>query len=490
MKPMASRARFQGGRRAANIAADTQRDESRYLEEIALGSRSWQLLSGTWRGEEEDHDGLSVQSELLVLNEDGTFMHTLAHRMVLANNQPAHLAGHTASGLDSECESSCSGRWKLFAVRHFGADLSAPEGDRELAFERGIASDPLLAEKLVVCGANPVLNGFHGHSCRIKHVSDACDDNVGHEHEVGARGRPEYELEVEDPEPSESDAKQLSEATGLSVDACFAALFQAAGNKEEAAVLLLTNSTEAVPHTDAALPPAVDVDASGSAEAVAEATGRTLAECEEALKLHKGVVDDAVVYLLSNAPSLRSSAAPGSSSAEASAASPLSAQSAPAEPPGQQQAVTAARLTEVTGQSYAECWSMLCQHNGNAEAAAAALLEPKEQSRADSRGVEDHQKISDTESEGPDLQNTTANESELLDPLDTAAEHELHDSASKAVADVHAQVNAEVEAVMGLASDETEVQGALSVAREVETAIGVASDDEFSQPSPKRPKIL
>lgn len=453
--------------------------QSRYVEEVARESDSYQLLMGKWQGEEEEHDGMSLQSERLALNEDGTFTHCLEHRLSLANDRPANMVEEVGeSSRRNECESSCSGRWRLFNIRHLGADLSAPANDRELVFERAADSGPLLVDKLIVCGANPTVNGFIGNACRL-YPADRSDAN---RRQSAAAPSQQYELEVEDPEPSEADAKQLAEATGHSVDACLAALFQARGNTEEAAIFLLENpssSSQTAPEslpsrgaTNAAV--AEQSSAGGSAEAVAEATGRTLAECAEALRTHGGQVDDAVVYLLGlpEAPV----GAEGSGAdlpVHRTADSGTDPQQQTAQPSAEaadpNEAVKAARLTEIAGQPFKKCLEILRQHNGNAEAAAATLL-----------GLDEPPPDADTRSR---------------DEVSEDDVRDLGDLDSSAVADMEAQVDAEAESALDGGEATLDPRAVADVEAqvnaEVDTALARDGDarEATSSPSPKRRRI-
>jgi len=418
--------------REGGPARDTNRgDQSRYLQEVDAGSSSYEVLTGTWVGEDEEHDGLSVQNERLQLNGDGTFTHRLAHHVVLP---PSAVARRSAGAADKDCQSSCSGRWRLYNIRHFGADVSAPANDREVVFERGVGSGQLLTEKLVVCGANPAVNGFVGSSCRL-YPTDR--DRVGRRVSThNDQTRPECELEVEDPEPSEDDAKKLADATGHSVDACLAALVQTGGDTEEAAVLLLENPCEATENMQHRLPTGQDSDlaVAGSAEAVAEATGRTRTQCEEALQKHGGRVDDAVVYLLSlsDAPSASSAVVDDAEVVDADAG-----QNAPVE----DEALTAARLTEITGQPFEKCIGALRHHNGNTELAATALLGLEHES------PNQEVQVSDEFGDARELD-------DIVETLDSVEDEETRNAGARAVADVHATINAEVEAAMFREGDE------------------------------------
>jgi hypothetical protein len=401
--------------------------ESRYLEEVALGSDAYEQLAGTWVGEEEEHDGQSLQQERLELKADGTFKHTLAHRFT-------PLGDALEPSENYKCESSCSGKWRLHNIRHLGADLAATATDRELRFQSDVGSHPLLTEKLVVCGANIAVNGFIGASCRLYPSNRFSTDGNRARHRESTP-----ELEVEEPQPTEDDAKQLAEATGRSLDACFAALLQA-GSREEAAVLLLESADDspagglvaapvapeaflqhARPDNSSSSHSGATTDATpASAEAVAEATGRPLAQCEEALRAHDGKVNDAVDYLLSLPDVEHEPIAPSAADQ-----------------------VKAARLTEISGLSFEKCLEVLRKMNGNAERAAASLLGLEEVAAEPSHDVADR-----TEEMAADDLDETAIDAET-------ASWEANNAVLRASADVEAAINAEVDAALGGAGDES-----------------------------------
>jgi len=409
--------------------------DTRYLEEVAVGGQAYRILAGTWVGEEEENDGLSLQQERLELKADGTFTHTLAHRFAPL--------GDALTKVNDNCESSCSGKFSLHNIRHLGADVSATPSDRELWFQSGADSRPVLVDKLVVCGANVAVNGFIGATCRL-YPGDR-DGAQTRNQESGAQRHDE--LEVEEPQPTEDDAKQLAEATGRSLDACFAALLQA-GSREEAAVLLLENAADS-PAGDSGVAPGASSSSapvapgatddfelnapapsgatrdttSASAESVAEATGRPLAQCAEALRAHDGKVNDAVDYLLSLPSSENDSVAPTAADQ-----------------------VKAARLTELSGQTFDKCLEILCKMNGNVERAAAALL-----------GLEDgavqssHSAASSAEVLVPNDDDETAIDANI--DAETAS-WEVNNAALRASTDVEATINAEVDAALGTGGDE------------------------------------
>merc|ERR1719362_1962955 len=113
----------------------------------------------------------------------------------------------------------CTGRWHLSFVKFLGADIDAPGADREITFERGTGSQPLLADRLVVCGVNIRVNGFLGSTCRLYPIEAAATP--------GATSTSWPSLATDQQAlPSKVDAIRVAEATGKSVDACFAALIE------------------------------------------------------------------------------------------------------------------------------------------------------------------------------------------------------------------------------------------------------------------------
>eukprot|EP00413_Alexandrium_margalefii_P026378 CAMPEP_0204577420 /NCGR_PEP_ID=MMETSP0661-20131031/42336_1 /ASSEMBLY_ACC=CAM_ASM_000606 /TAXON_ID=109239 /ORGANISM="Alexandrium margalefi, Strain AMGDE01CS-322" /LENGTH=274 /DNA_ID=CAMNT_0051586251 /DNA_START=36 /DNA_END=860 /DNA_ORIENTATION=+ len=247
-------------------------------------------MTGVWLGQEEQQDGLAVQEERLELGCDGAFSHTLALRSAL---------GDGARSFDSE--STCSGRWRLYYVKYLGADVNAVS-DRELGFERGAGSPPLLADRLVVCGANPRVNGFLGQACRL-YPQGGGSARGG---TAGALRRPSIDAAREPPpEPSEADARRLSEATGRPLDACLAALVECDCDADEAAARLLEAPAESSGPAVEDAPPAVTEELEAAAAALAEATRRTYAECLAALQASGGNTDAAAVQLLEAPPAKR-----------------------------------------------------------------------------------------------------------------------------------------------------------------------------------------
>lgn len=293
---------------------------TRYLEEVDYADVAAATLAKVWSGVEEESDGLSVHRERLELRADGSFTHTLAHTFALSKR---------ASG--EHDESSCVGHWRVFKVRHLGADVDAA-ADREIGFSRGSGSPPLLTEKIVVCGVNPHVNGFLGASCRLYPEASRLgvastppsQDAPRRSHPGGARHCASPPEDHEDAnatelQPSDSEVRQLAEATGRPPDECLAALLHHGGSIEEAASRLCegveseagdpaaTNGAGIESAARTVSPTMAEVIAlerqsearSQEGQRLAEATGRTLQECLQALAAHNGRIDDAAAELLS-----------------------------------------------------------------------------------------------------------------------------------------------------------------------------------------------
>lgn len=340
--------------------------ESRYVEEVQGGSDAWRALLGRWQGQEED-EASNMKCEALELKADGSFEHSVWH----IPDQPHN--------------STCSGRWQLFNVRHLGADLAA-QTDRELSFERGQYSIPLHVEKLVVCGVNPEVNGFLGAACRLYPAKEAAPRRPTRAPTLLPAQR----------EPTEEDAKVLVEVTGLPLQECLAALTETRMDHDAAVKKLLRLQDDADGETqpagpeDGRGPRPTSRDQTGdppeaSAEALAEATGRSIRECAEALQRHGNNADSAVVDLLGLPPSSEGPAMAGGGSAsssslpapgEASGTAGGASGSGEANPgPTQAQEVTvAARLSEMTMAPLDQCLEALRQAGGNPDDAGARLL--------------------------------------------------------------------------------------------------------------------
>eukprot|EP00928_Gymnodinium_smaydae_P049852 TRINITY_DN33487_c0_g1_i1.p1 TRINITY_DN33487_c0_g1~~TRINITY_DN33487_c0_g1_i1.p1 ORF type:complete len:440 (+),score=116.33 TRINITY_DN33487_c0_g1_i1:38-1321(+) len=371
MRPAARRGAGRGG----------PAQSSRYLEEIHEGSAGFEELLGTWIGEDEDDDGTSVQSERLELRDDGSFVHTLGHIFPLARDPR-----------DGPSESACSGRWRLYNVRFFGADLSV-DGDREICFERGAQSPALHTKSIVVCGTNPRLNGFLGKSCRLKFVRP--DGGIG---TTGGSGRArvarasansddsEDDIAGASAESMEAEARKLSEATGRPLDLCLAVLLECGCVVDAAAVKLLeldadepasaSESHIASAATARAVRPerpehrnrdrneggedeeedALPAEARAAIEALsakdaaqlAEVTGESLETCRAAVRARPGVSLDLIAADLL--------AGLCGSAAEASAAeASIAAGSAEADVAGATGDAAAEMEAEASGEAVAEC---------------------------------------------------------------------------------------------------------------------------------------
>eukprot|EP00747_Dinoflagellata_sp_TGD_P032181 gnl/TRDRNA2_/TRDRNA2_135803_c0_seq1.p1 gnl/TRDRNA2_/TRDRNA2_135803_c0~~gnl/TRDRNA2_/TRDRNA2_135803_c0_seq1.p1 ORF type:complete len:492 (+),score=104.52 gnl/TRDRNA2_/TRDRNA2_135803_c0_seq1:28-1503(+) len=399
---------------------------SRYVEEVSGGPDALLVLADTWCGEEEEHDGLSVQQERLVLREDGSFTHTLSHQLALQGAEARR--GQRAE----DTESSCAGRWRLFNIKHRGADSSAV-GDREIAFEPGAESPPLLIDKLVVCGVNPRVNGFVGAACRLypeartqqraagrraggggprrqrnarNRQSEAADEDGDDQALAGGDDEEMRRVEKAEEAELEKRAEALHEATGRPASICLVALLECEGREEEAVEKLLAMPDEGgaseptrasraskaaaeAPSRGAAAAGAeqsklTDVEMKASAARIAEATGRTLPDCLAALRAHDGRADDAVVQLLADDLPANSGPSSGSGSAARSppevpaTSAPSTRQSQPAsaaaEPPAPQEKMQATRLAEATGLQLADCMAALRAHDGRMDDAAEWLL--------------------------------------------------------------------------------------------------------------------
>lgn len=276
----------------------------RYLEAVSMDDPAATSLVNVWSGT-TDEDG-SQQTERLVLNADGTFEHQVAHSF----------------GRESAASTECCGHWEVHKVRHMGADLQA-EGDRELVFKKSAAVNdalpPLITERLVVCGANPAVNGFVGASCRLYPAAEAdtaAEATVaGEEAETAEPETAENADESEGEEIQEvddADVQLLHETTGQPKDRCLAALLNVAANVSSEA-RLETAAAELMDEVDAQEATGSNDRATGSFPASASAsleeqlqllmgcTGRSEVECREALKKHPNV-DAAAEMLLTEVP--------------------------------------------------------------------------------------------------------------------------------------------------------------------------------------------
>lgn len=401
---------------------------TRYLEEVDYADVAAATLAKVWSGVEEESDGLSVHRERLELRADGSFTHTLAHTFALSKR---------ASG--EHDESSCVGHWRVFKVRHLGADVDAA-ADREIGFSRGSGSPPLLTEKIVVCGVNPHVNGFLGASCRLYPEASRLgvastppsQDAPRRSHPGGARHCASPPEDHEDAnatelQPSDSEVRQLAEATGRPPDECLAALLHHGGSIEEAASRLCegveseagdpaaTNGAGIESAARTVSPTMAEVIAlerqsearSQEGQRLAEATGRTLQECLQALAAHNGRIDDAAAELLSlvhsdddgGAPrpapergqlegvdELRGPGAGGGGGAAAEGGAPEGGAAEGRTGAGAGAGVVAARLAEITGRPLAMCLEALQSCGGRGDDAAAQLLALEDEAGAGEHG--------------------------------------------------------------------------------------------------------
>lgn len=273
---------------------------ARYLEQVSLEDVAATSLVNVWLGESEEDGGL--QQERLALRADGTFYHRVCHSI-------------ESVGAATEC----SGRWAVHKVRYLGADLQA-DGDRELVFTKASAaeaaddrSNTLIAERLVVCGQNPAVNGFVGASCRLypeQRNTAAAARTISSGAEGGANLSGEMDEAGSDAsaeEVTEEDVTLLSESTGQSRDRCLAALLDVASvgsgtaRLEMAAEKLMREMEEAPsdPTTSPSFAPASAATAPNpeAVSALVSCTGRSEAACRAALAKHPNV-DAAADYLL------------------------------------------------------------------------------------------------------------------------------------------------------------------------------------------------
>mmetsp|Transcript_41663 Transcript_41663/g.77652 ORF Transcript_41663/g.77652 Transcript_41663/m.77652 type:complete len:518 (+) Transcript_41663:64-1617(+) len=389
--------------------ADMANSGSRYVEEVPSEDSVYQAMVDTWLGEEEEHEGQSLQQERLELRADGKFTHSLSHRFALANDAPS-----------SDDGSSCRGRWQLFKVRFFGADLSA-EGDRELRFQADEGNVPVLVEKIVVCGVNPQLNGFLGAACRLYPASRSNDRSRPARSARRSPVRPSTasdEAEQDDAEPniSEAEIERLAAAVGRSQSECLAALLEHKGDAEAAASHLLECNQETGQDNAATYDRDEKVD-EAQAAGLADATGHSLTQCIEALRLHSGNADSAVLYLLGLPPPGATSSSPssavaatdsaGGSGGASGAIKPAgvseecradvpeppskakgvkTAAEGATEPPSMSEKMQVARLVEVTGQPFRRCLEALRANNGRPDSAVAELLSITDEPAAEPAG--------------------------------------------------------------------------------------------------------
>lgn len=263
----------------------TLTQKHRYLEKVPQGAPAMEALLGVWQGSSAEGDERSVQQERLELCVDGNFTHRLAHEMV------------SNGGLRSCSQSSCAGRWHLSFVKFLGADVDAAGADREITFERGSSSQPLLADRLVVCGVNPWVNGFLGTACRLYPVKAG---------NAAATSKTIAPCAVTEQQalPSKADAMRLAEATGRSLDACFGMLIECNCDMEQAVARFFDavegDNVEAEAGASRSPEKEQHLETQWRAASVilAEATGHPHERCLEALRACGGDEDAAAVQLL------------------------------------------------------------------------------------------------------------------------------------------------------------------------------------------------
>jgi len=279
--------------------------EGRYLEEVNISNDK---LLGVWVGHDDETDGFT-QHESLKLCEDGTFEHILSHTVASGENG----------------KSICTGRWRLFNIKFFGADESVV-GDREITFERDPQSKELHVDQIVVCGVDPRLNGFFGMSCKLKPIDTMCRE-IGNDHqsekaESQSVGHEDVQ-EEEEVDVTEELVQQLQEISGRTADECLATLLQHNASIEAALSAMLeqpdgagaapssSSSSRAIPSStsgangdrnedssvDKALK-ASEHEKDESIQGLVEISGKTWAECSAAFDSYGGRVDVAAAQLL------------------------------------------------------------------------------------------------------------------------------------------------------------------------------------------------
>ncbi|OLP96339.1 hypothetical protein AK812_SmicGene21443 [Symbiodinium microadriaticum] len=286
----------------------------RYLEPVALDDEAaTSLVNGScWHGQDEEG-----HVEELTLEPDGRFKHSLIR------DQEWH----------GTClQKHCKGEWKVFRVKHLGADLNA-EGDREIELKvPSSASEPAIADRLVVCGTAPHVNGFQGAVCRLY-------------------------PEVNAPRPSDEELQLLCETTGFSKERCEVALRAVTAADSQ------SDESSRAARLEAAASRLFEQfpDNAESIQQLVACTGRSENDCRSALQQY-GNVDAAAEILLDGEVQLGASAASSSSAAPAPAAP-----SAPGPSDAQ-------RLVELTGLPLEKCQEALTKVS-SLDAAAALLLD-------------------------------------------------------------------------------------------------------------------
>lgn len=431
-------------------AAPRASRSSRYLEEVDTDGVLGSDLAQVWCGSEDlnDEGGVqAVQTETLDLQPDGSFRHSLALMVEAASSNDV---------------SSCSGRWRLYKVRHLGADVDAPT-DRELGFTRADGSRPLLAERLLVCGVNPILNGFGGAACRLRPRDmrrpgaprGAVPLEAEEEADIRAarqRGQKTRQLEAEvEPEPSAAEVCQLAEVTGRSQDECFAALLEH-GSLDAAALHLLAASADAAPLPEGAEGAREAGDAAGIERGRGSAMGSYGEERAESGRPGVGAGGNRLTV--------------GSTMAEVMALEKPSAAS-------RQQAE---QLSQVTGRHWEECLATLEAHDGCLDDAAAALLGlPAQEEGTTDAPTSRH---GGAQVEGSDAQMECASESAhgLTEVLGTPTEADIR--AARQLAEVTGMALATCLEALQASGGQTDVAAARLLDLEEESAENDGADGD------------
>lgn len=425
---------------------------SRYLEPVDGEDNSIDVLVDLkWIGTQDADDELSRQHEQLCLKRDGTFTHSLERR---------HLEGSATQ--------VASGTWKLFKVRHLGADISAA-ADLQIVFTKAAGGAPLIADRLVVCGQNIRVNGFLGHACRLYP-------------ETSSRARRPVEVEAAEAaeaEPSTEEICLLAEATGKSKDLCLAALLEqhslsGPARLEAAAARLFGEAEEAADNE----PRQEDVTS------LVEITGLSEEECRQSLKTHGSVVTAAEELL-------NSASNPGEElRASASSSRVLESDLEPAESASPSR-TDAKILADMTGKPMEEIDAALKRFNYQADAAAAYLLGFQEGGsqaddidvlQAQEQGVEQSEEVEEAE-ELEDVE-----EEELIEDVDEGKEgakvEKLDERGEKLI---EAEVGSEVE--LGGEGAEVNAFGALESHAGVPPELDPNEGEDPPGPAAKRQRV-
>lgn len=268
---------------------------ARYLEHVSNDDDAATSLAKVWQGQSEE-DGI-LQMERLDLRPDGTFDHRVRQRFERSND-------------DSVAE--CSGHWEVHKVRHMGADLQR-EGDREILFK---GTPPLICERLVVCGTNPLVNGFLGASCRLFPLEN---DEEAEAEEVPEDAEAEEAEEVPEEGYTENDVNMLMETTGQPRDRCVAALMEEEGGglaRLEAAAARLMDDLDAQDEASGASSSQVRPVNEESLQMLMACTGRSEADCRAALQRYSSVDRAAETLLLTDASAAETADAPADAPVE------------------------------------------------------------------------------------------------------------------------------------------------------------------------------